>query len=403
VASIAKREINTMRVFVTGATGWVGSAVVADLIGAGHEVLGLCRTPSKAEALKAAGAEVLAGDITDLDCLRRGAAWSEGVIHTAFNHDFSRIIENSAEEQRAIAAMGAVLEGSTRPLIVTSYVGRQPAAVAQLVRLAHRLGIGVYESCPSTMNYPQDDAMYVGGQWNQPVQNPCLAEADAVLVIDSDVPWIPTINKPSAKAVIRHIDVDPMKTDIPLWYLPTVAAYTADSLTALKQLNAALEHLKVDEAKVRARRAHWTKRHADRAQALEAAEAAPKGVITVPYLVACLRRQAKDAIFLSEGITNYAAISDHLNRTEPGTFFTSGAGSLGWSGGAAVGVESTIFTSCSPSTSITRLSQSKLYLPSSGSHRPQQNSPMRATLKPAACINWASCSHWDSGLSAEPP
>jgi nucleoside-diphosphate-sugar epimerase len=129
-----------MRVFVTGATGWVGSAVVADLIGAGHEVLGLCRTPSKAEALKAAGAEVLTGDITDLDCLRRGAARSEGVIHTAFNHDFSRIIENSAEEQRAIAAMGAVLEGSTRPLFVTSGVALlAPGGVASEETPARRM------------------------------------------------------------------------------------------------------------------------------------------------------------------------------------------------------------------------------------------------------------------------
>ena len=239
-------------------------------------------------------------------------------------------------------AVGEILEdliSAKRPLIVTSYVGRQPEAVGQLARLCHRLGVGVYESCPAAMNYPQDDPLYVGGQWNEPVQNPCLAEADVVLVIDSDVPWIPTLNKPSAKAVIRHIDVDPLKSDIPLWYLPTVASYGADSLTAIRQLNAALEHRALDEARLKARRAHWAKRHADLAERREAAEVMPKGVITTPYLVACLRRQAKDAIFLSEGVTNFSAISNHLIRTEPGTFFTSGAGSLGWNGGAAVGAK----------------------------------------------------------------
>jgi nucleoside-diphosphate-sugar epimerase len=109
-----------MRVFVTGATGWVGSAVVNDLIAAGHRVLGLCRSNDKAAALAAAGAEVLRGSLRELDSLERGASQSEGVIHTAFDHDFSKMAENGADEQRAIAAIGAVLEGSDRPLIVTS-------------------------------------------------------------------------------------------------------------------------------------------------------------------------------------------------------------------------------------------------------------------------------------------
>lgn len=112
-----------MRVFVTGATGWVGSAVVRDLIAHGHSVLGLSRSEEKAAALAADGAEVLLGMVGDLDLLREGASEADAVIHTAFNHDFSRFAANAAEDRTAIETMGAVLKGSDRPILVTSGLG----------------------------------------------------------------------------------------------------------------------------------------------------------------------------------------------------------------------------------------------------------------------------------------
>jgi nucleoside-diphosphate-sugar epimerase len=109
-----------MRIFVTGATGFIGSVLVLDLIKAGHQVLGLTRSEAGAVRLRAAGAEVLHGNIEDLESLRKGAADSDGVIHLAFSHDFSQFEKNAQDERKAIAALGETLLGSERPLVVTS-------------------------------------------------------------------------------------------------------------------------------------------------------------------------------------------------------------------------------------------------------------------------------------------
>ncbi|WP_246793910.1 SDR family oxidoreductase [Burkholderia perseverans] len=112
-----------MRIFLTGATGFIGSALVPELIAAGHQVLGMTRSDAGAQALAEAGAEVYRGTLEDPESLRRGAEQADGVIHTAFDHDFSRFAENCEKDKRAIAALGAALAGSDRPLVITSGTG----------------------------------------------------------------------------------------------------------------------------------------------------------------------------------------------------------------------------------------------------------------------------------------
>jgi nucleoside-diphosphate-sugar epimerase len=123
-----------MRVFVTGATGFVGSFVVAELIGAGHEVTGLSRSDAGAEALARAGAAVFRGDVNDLERLRTGAGAADGVIHTAFDHAAADLKEQSENDRQVIAALGAALAGTGRPLIVTSGTGLVQSPAGQLAR-----------------------------------------------------------------------------------------------------------------------------------------------------------------------------------------------------------------------------------------------------------------------------
>lgn len=251
-----------------------------------------------------------------------------------------RPIEPVALTQAAVERLLHAFQASERPLVVTSYLGRNPQAVGELVRFCEALGAGVLESVPNAMNFPHDHPLYRGNQWNEPRQNAALAEADCILVIDSDVPWIPTVSRPDDGAAIFHIDVDPLKENMPLWYIPARQVMRGDAETALAQLNAALGARKADAEAVARRKRHHSSESAKRRLDLKARESTAAGLITPEYLTACIGRHVDaDTIVLNEGITNYPVIFNHLAMKRPGSIFTSGGGSLGWNGGAAIGAK----------------------------------------------------------------
>jgi acetolactate synthase I/II/III large subunit len=238
--------------------------------------------------------------------------------------------------------IAAALAGASAPLVVTSYLGRDASAVTALTELCELAAIGVIESVPMRMNFPADHPLHLGYQWTTAGQNPVLAEADVVLVAGSDVPWIPATNRPAPGARIYVIDIDPIKEQMPLWHVPAARYARADLATALRQVTARLRQrggLATDEIAARAGR--LAADHRAQRQTWAAAER-PRadGTITPEYLVACVREAiGPHALVLTEAITNYQVVSEHLRLSRPGSLLGSGGSSLGWAGGAAVGAK----------------------------------------------------------------
>lgn len=242
-----------------------------------------------------------------------------------------------AMEDSDVAAIVSDLQSARRPLVVTSYVGRNRQAVEELIALCDRHAIGIVESAPSHLNFPPNNPMYQGNYGNEQHQNPVLAEADFILLLDSDVPWIPLVNRPQQNAKIYQIDVDPLKEQMRLWQVATTRAIRADAATALRQINGIAF---ADEAIISDRRSHYTAQHESRRKELRAREAPQPGVITPEFLTASIRPFCdSETIILNEGITNYTVINNHIGASYPSRRFTSGGSSLGWNGGAAIGMK----------------------------------------------------------------
>jgi acetolactate synthase I/II/III large subunit len=243
----------------------------------------------------------------------------------------------------AVAAeIATALAQARSPLIVTSYLGRDPAAVPKLVELCELLAIPVLESMAYHVNFPADHKLHAGFQYHTVAPNPVLAQADVILVIDSDVPWIPAVNRPSAEAAIYYLDVDPLKSQMSMWHVPARRFAAASSRLAVEQITRFVRDNILIDAAVEVRRIEVMEASQARRAALDALERpGSDGVITAHYLTACVRRLLadEDALILTEVVTNSKTVADHLRPNRPGSVIHHGGGSLGWAGGAAVGAK----------------------------------------------------------------
>ncbi|HWL11597.1 MAG TPA: thiamine pyrophosphate-requiring protein, partial [Ureibacillus sp.] len=226
----------------------------------------------------------------------------EEVAPVSINVNNWGAVSPSAVHPQKIAEIGSALLEAKKPLIVTSYLGRNKESVRELVTLSEKLAIPVIEAAPNYLNFPANHPMHVGYHWNTPKQNQILAEADLILILDSDVPWIPMINKPSETSKIYYIDEDPLKERIPLWYIPSESFIKADSLTALQQLNEWVGQATVDEVKVKKRYNEFSNVHLAQRNDWKKQEALlDEEVITPAYLIASLRELIDDdTIVLNE-------------------------------------------------------------------------------------------------------
>lgn len=253
-------------------------------------------------------------------------------------------VKSGALAEPAVAHIADALLQARRPLVVTGYSGRNPAAVTALITLANTVkGLRVIDTGGSHMCFPFSHPASVGMRYGV---EPSIAEADLLLVIDCDVPFIPIRIKPRSDARTIHIDIDPLKQQMPLFYLDAEGRYRADSAIALYQVHSHITNHPMYSKQVVSQ--EFLDRASDLKSAHEArikdydAQAAPRadGWLTTPYLAAMLRKSCPtNTIWVVEAVTQTFAVADQIRAEIPGSWINSGGAGLGWSGGAAVGVK----------------------------------------------------------------
>ncbi len=231
--------------------------------------------------------------------------------------------------EAAVPEILYALTQARRPIVIAAYLGRQPEAVAKLVELSERIGLGVCEVSPEYLNFPGDHAHHLSYR-----RNTLVAEADLILMLDVDVPWIPTKVQPSATAQLIHIDADPVKDRLGFWHFPAQRTFHADTLQALDQLLAQVK----GSVPGRDERIAWIAEAKSRVNPPPAAGGS--GAIAMDELTAAISELVNErTIVLFEEPSGTEAIPSVLRMRRPGSFFASGGAGLGWGINAATGAK----------------------------------------------------------------
>ena len=239
-----------------------------------------------------------------------------------------------AVEKNTLEKLTEALSKAKNPIIITSSLGKNHESVMELVKLCEKYAIGVVEAPPSFMNFPGDHDLHLGTNVDE-----VLKDSDFALVIDAEVPWLPIKTKCPENCRLFYIDIDPIKDTIPLWNYPAELFIRADSYTALKQIIGAMEKQNTDNETIAARYKKYAEKHAQ-IRAKEAEKVISTNGITPEFLVKTVAEVTdENTIILNEAITNTAVVENYMPRNKPGTRFHSEGSSLGWNGGAAIGIK----------------------------------------------------------------
>ncbi|HEY1298221.1 MAG TPA: thiamine pyrophosphate-requiring protein [Chloroflexota bacterium] len=248
----------------------------------------------------------------------------------------ARPLVTSAGDPAALEQLAEWLAGAESPLAITGNLGRHPEAVSQLVTLAETLGMRLVDT-RGPLNVPADHPLFVDDA------SAAIAEADVILLLDVDVPWIPRYVRPAEGARIAQLDIDPLKETIALWGYPVDLPIQADTSKALAGLQAAIDRQATAASRQRwaERSARYAAAHTAQQQILRAtlADLRTRRPIAAEWVGAALaERLPNDAIVLDETVTSADAVRRFLGRQLPGTILSAGAPGLGWALGAGVGV-----------------------------------------------------------------
>jgi len=248
------------------------------------------------------------------------------------------VMSPPAADPGSLARAAEWLIAAQNPLILVAYAGRNPGAVAALVRVAELLAAPVVES-RHRINFPSSHPLHLG-YWAAPL----LPRADCVLIVDHDVPWLPAQGEPSSDCRVIQLDIDPLKRDIPIWGFPVDLAIQADSSKALIALAEEIEPrlTDTDRSRIETRRVALTNRHDARRenQRKRAAGLAAERPIAPEWAAHCLNEIVDDeTLIVSEAVSNDPALWNHLVLDSPGTYYQSHGSGLGWGLGAALGAK----------------------------------------------------------------